>query len=148
MVNYKPKNTFRNFLFDSAIPSGIRLLIATFLILAVHFFITFVILSILLAVDYKGSPLGLFLLAGYGLFCWLFFSVSIRPLWTGWSGSRILVLLCSFLLLGYSGLWFYLGPAFTPLAFFFLLLGAISGLYITTGYAPKYYYRKRKDKGE
>lgn len=145
MYSNGPRKKFKEFIFDSAIPSGVRILISTFILLSFYFFITFSVLTTLIAIDYYGFSFYLVLISSYSLLVFLVLSISIYPLWSTRFKPRFWGVLGSVMLIGYSSVWFFLGSFFIPLAFVFIVLGSVSSLYLTTGKASSEYYNKLEE---
>lgn len=140
MSNIGPEKSFNEFIFDSAIPAGVKLVLLAYLILSVYFLAVFVLLTVLIIFDLRPMEFELLLIAIYSLVCFLFFSIASLPLWRAWYGSRILTFLGFALLTGYSAVWFYLGLFFISLAYLFFLTGLLTFLYVMTGRNAVYYY--------
>lgn len=145
MYSNGPRKRFKDFLFDSAIPSGVRIVISSFILLSFYFFITFAVLAILIAIDYYGFDFDLVFISSYSFVIFLVLSISIYPLWSTHFKPRFWGVLGSVLLVGYSFVWFFLEVFFVPLAFVFIVLGSVSALYIMTGKASCEYYKKPED---
>ncbi len=119
-------------------------MILVYAILAVHFLLVFGLLSLLILVDYHTVSFGIIFMALYSLLCALVTFISIYPIWSTRLKPKVWALSVSVLLIGYSSVWFYLGPAYVVLAFLFFILGVVNGLYVMTGQAASEYYSKDK----
>lgn len=145
MYSNGPSKKFKNFLFDPAIPSGVRIVISSFILISFYFFIIFAVLATLIAIDYYGFDFSLVFVSSYSFVTFLVLSISIYPLWSTRFKPRFWGVLGSVLLAGYSFVWFFMEVFFVPLAFVFIVLGSVSALYIMTGKASREYYIKLED---
>lgn len=138
----KPQKRFRNFVFDSSIPGGIRFLLAVNMTLAAYFFIVSAPLSLLIYFNPGTAALGHLVIAGYGWVVLLSLILGIYPLWSARFAPRFWSILNGILLIGYGGTLIYNEISFIPVGFIFLILGSLSALFIVTGNGPRNYYRK------
>jgi hypothetical protein len=145
MYSNGPRKKFREFLFDSAIPSGVRVIISTFILLFFYFFTSFAVLATLIMIDYHGFDFNLILISSYSFVICFVLPISIYSLWSTHLKPKFWGILGSAMLIGYSIIWFFLGPFFVPLAFIFIVIGSVSLLYVMTGKASSEYYRKTEE---
>ena len=131
-----------SFLFNTSVPAGVRVLVVANTLLTFYFLITFAVLAVFVAVEPERAQTTLMAVLGYHLLSGIVLGMSVFPLWYGRAWAVKVSLLGSILLVGYSAVWFLLGSLFSFFAFFFLLVGALGGLYISTGREARRYYTK------
>ena len=144
MRKSKPQKRFRNFVYDSSIPGGIRLLLSVNMVLAAYFFIISIPLSLLMYYNPAAAAPAHWTITVFGWTAFFFLLISIYPIWSTRLAPRFWSFLNSLLLVGYGGIWIYVEISFLPLGFLFIILGAVSLLFMTTGYGPRNYYRKER----
>ncbi|MGM0482237.1 MAG: hypothetical protein ACQEP6_00010 [Patescibacteria group bacterium] len=146
MSKSKPQKRFRNFIFDSSIPGGVRVVMMAYMVLILYFSIVSIFLSVLIFFNPQAASEGLLFIMWYSLGCLFFLLLSIYPLWSARFAPRFLSSFTALLIIGYGAVWFFVEIMFTPLAFAFLLIGAINLLYITKGQGPDQYYKNTPSK--
>ncbi len=135
----------RTLFFDPSLPSGARILVLTYVFLFFYFLITFIVFSVLVVLNIENIATSFIVLAGFNLLAWIIIAVSLYPLLRGRPWASKMVVTVSLVLIGYSVIWFMMGPFFAPFAFLFLLVAALSVIYIKTSDAAKKYYTEKTE---